>query len=180
MAKVKGKFITLAGFLMALYPKVREQADAQLFSETGKHWDQLDPEVWYDTKLFNLFMQKYAEGSSTRKKAIVSLGRNVYPTIKKTVGLPPDLDTPLKLLVFEAEGFLANHQGADVKPRKMLKSTEGDMIVQAPAPGYDCMLYEGVFLGILEMTGIADGKVVQTKCIERGDPTCEFHITWKK
>ena len=50
--------------------------------------------------------------------------------------------------------------------------------MEAPAPGYDCRLYEGVYLGILEMIGIRSGKVTQEKCQRKGDHTCEFHIKW--
>ncbi len=51
MAQVKGKFITLTGFLMALYQKPREDADQILYQQVGKHWNELEPEGWYDTKL---------------------------------------------------------------------------------------------------------------------------------
>lgn len=178
MAQVKGKFITLAGTLMSLYSAQRTEADKILFSKTGKHWNELDPEGWYDTRFFHLFMETYAKASPTGYRAIITLGKNVYPTIKKTAGLPPHLKTPLDFIKFEAEGFMANHSGADVKPRKFLKAEDREVIVQAPAPGYNPVLYEGVFLGILEMCGVTTGKVVQTKSQDKGDGTSEFHITW--
>ena len=55
---------------------------------------------------------------------------------------------------------------------------DGHVIVQAPAPGYNSKLYEGVYLGILEMCGVKTGKVIQTQSQENGDPTSEFDITW--
>lgn len=178
MADVKGKFITLAGSLMALYPEGLKKANQELHAKTGKNWNGLDPEGWYSTKLFNLFMEAYAESSPTKTAAIVTIGRNVYPLIKKTVGLPQHLNTPLDFIKFEAEGFLMNHKGSDVIPRKFIKEEEKDIIVQAPAPGYNSRLYEGVYLGILEMCGIKSGKVEQIKSIKNGDKTDEFHITW--
>ena len=78
------------------------------------------------------------------------------------------------IIVFEAKGFELNHQGADVIPRKFIKIEEGYVIVQAPAPGYSQKLYEGVFLGILQMFWIKTGKVVMTK----GAPLFEYEITW--
>jgi hypothetical protein len=146
--------------------------------KTGKTFAELDPEGWYDTSLFNLFMETYARYSVSGERAIVTLGRNVYPTIKKSAGLPPHLKTPLDFIKFEAEGFLANHRGSDVQPRKFISTKDGDVLVQAPAPGYNPKLYEGVFLGILEMSGVKTGKVVQTKARANGDATDEFHITW--
>jgi hypothetical protein len=77
----------------------------------------------------------------------------------------------LDFIKFEAEGFLSNHQGKDVIPRKFIKAEEGEVVVKAPAPGYNEKLYEGVFLGILKMCGVENGKVVNV-----GDST--FHITW--
>ncbi len=83
MADVKGKFISLAGSLMNVYQSALLEADKKLFLATKKHWNELDPEGWYDTKLFNLFMTTYATASPSGETAIVTLGRNVYPTIKK-------------------------------------------------------------------------------------------------
>lgn len=81
----------------------------------------------------------------------------VYPTIKRTAGLPPSLKTPLDFLKFEAEGLLANHRGADVRPRKFMKAVDREVVVDAPAPDERSKLYEGVFLGILEITGVKTG-----------------------
>ncbi|MEY3219447.1 MAG: hypothetical protein RIT27_804 [Pseudomonadota bacterium] len=178
MAQIKGKFITLTGALMSLYPEELAQADRVLFQKIKKHWDELDPESWYEISLFNLFMETYFSASPSKEKSFVTLGRKVYPTIKKTVGLPPISD-PLVFLKFEAANFLTDHRGNDVKPRRILREQPGDFLVEAFAPGYNSKLYEGVFLGILEMCGVQDAKVIQTKCQEKGDDTSEFHITWK-
>jgi predicted hydrocarbon binding protein len=46
---------------------------------------------------------------------------------------------------------------------------------------YDCILIEGVYEGILEkMCGIKQYKVIQTRCVKKGDPVCEYDITWKE
>jgi len=174
MAEVKGKFISLAGSLMSFYKEPLKKADDELFRIVGKHWNELDPEGWYDTKLFNSFMENYASGSPSGEKAIITLGTMVYPTIQQTVGLPPDLETPLDFIIFEAKGFELNHRGSDVKPRKFIKKEDKHVIVQAPAPGYNQKLYEGVFLGILNMCGIKNGKVEMTK----GAPFFEYEIQW--
>ncbi|MBL7990597.1 MAG: hypothetical protein JNN25_04090 [Candidatus Kapabacteria bacterium] len=115
MAEVKGKFIMLAGSLMTLYKDGLAEANKGLVAKTGKTFSELEPEGWYDTSLFNLFMETYARYSVSGDRAIVTLGRNVYPTIKKSAGLPPHLKTPLDFIKFEAEGFLANHRGSDVQ-----------------------------------------------------------------
>jgi hypothetical protein len=178
LAEVKGRFITLTGTLMALCPKQLDQADTMLVAKCGKHWDELDPEAWYDTRACGVFMDAYAKASVAGERALVALGRNIYPTIKKVRGLPPALQTPLELIKYEAEGFLADHRGADVKPRNFIKAVDHDVVVEAPAPGYNSRLYEGVFLGILEISGITTGQVEQTRSQEKGDVTSEFHIMW--
>ena len=42
-------------------------------------------------------MDKYPEASVTKEQAIVTLGRGVYPLIKKTAGIPDDVLTPRDL-----------------------------------------------------------------------------------
>jgi hypothetical protein len=170
MAQVKGKFISLAVNLMRGYVEAANKAEALLGTMTGCTAAQLPPDGWFDTKIFDRVMQIYAEASITGAQAIVTLGRQVYPTIKATAGLPPHLKTPLDLIRFEADGFLANHRGAEVEPRTFIKAVDREVIVLAPAPGYDGRLFEGVFLGILEMCGVRTGKVVRD-----GDT---FTITW--
>lgn len=177
MAQVKGKFIHLAGSLMSLYKDHLAKADKVLYLKTKKHYNELDPEGWYGTDLFDMFMDAYASASPTGEKAIVTLGKKVYPTIKNSVGLPNVTD-PVEFLKLEAEFFLKEHKGPDVRPRRIIEAEPGLFIVEAAAPGYNCALYEGVFLGILEMLNINTGKVVQTKCEKKGDVICEFKITW--
>jgi hypothetical protein len=163
---------------MSQYPRQLDQADTLLIAKCGKHWNELDPEAWYDTSSWGVFMDAYAKASVTGYRALVTLGRKVYPTIKQAGGLPPALKTPLDLIKYEAVGFLADHRGADVRPRKFIKAIDCDVVVEAPAPGYNSRLYEGVLLGILEICGMTSGKVEQTKSQEKGDPTSEFHIVW--
>lgn len=174
MAKVKGKFIALAGHLMSPYKEAQKICDNLLFEKTGRHYLQLEQEAWYDTEIFNDFMMNYASVSENKEEAIVCLGKKVYPLIKQTVGFPSSIKTALDLIIFEAEGFELNHKGGDVIPRKFIKKEEGHVIVQAPAPGYSQKLFEGVFLGILQMYGIKTGKVVMTKKA----PFFEYEITW--
>ena len=178
MAEVKGKFIVLAARLMSLYVVKLMEADGVLFKKMGRHWNELEPEGWYDTALFDLFIEAYAKASPLGEEAIVAIGKGVYPKIKKTVGLPTHLKTPLDFIKYEAEGFLANHRGADIVPRTFVLVEDRHVVVEARAPGYSAKLYEGVFLGILEMCGVKTGKIVQTKSTKRSDTTDEFDIRW--
>ncbi|MBI4976585.1 MAG: hypothetical protein HZC28_03840 [Spirochaetes bacterium] len=171
MAEVKGKFITLGCHLMSAYPAAQAGANDYLKKETGTEWNGLEQEGWYNTRIFNTVMELYAKSSIAGESAIVTLGRKVYPTIKKTVGIPEHIKTPLDFIHYEAEGFLQNHRGDDVVPRKIIKDVDREVIVHAPAPGYNVRLYEGVFIGILEMCGIKSGKVENI-----GNST--FAITW--
>ncbi len=178
MAEIRGNIIALTGSLMSLYPEVQQKADDILFKESGKHWKELTIDDWLDTRMWDVFMKAYAEGSFSGEKALVTLGRRIYPTIKKANQIPPEINTPLKMLKFEGDGFLIYHRGSDIKPRTFLRLEEGDVLVDAPSPGYNCKVIEGVFMGIVEMFGIANVKVNQTKCVKNGGNTCEYHITW--
>ncbi|OHE69692.1 MAG: hypothetical protein A2Z99_02255 [Treponema sp. GWB1_62_6] len=171
MAEVKGKFIVLACSLMGAYPKAQEEANQFLKKTANREWTELEQEGWYDTDIFNEIMNLYAKSSISGKTAIVTLGRKVYPTIKKSGGIPAHINTPLQLIKFEADGFLQNHRGNGVVPRTILKAVEKEVRIKAPAPGYSELLYEGVYMGILEMTGLTTGKVENV-----GDST--FKITW--
>ncbi|PLX04564.1 MAG: hypothetical protein C0594_09060 [Marinilabiliales bacterium] len=171
MAEVKGKFITLTCMLMQNNPEVLKKADEYLEDETGCTHMELDPEEFYDTKLWDTTMTIYSEAHDDPKQAIINLGKRVYPTIKRTAGMPPHLKTPLDFVRFEAEGYLANHNGDDVIPRKIINESEKEITMYAPAPGYNEHLYIGVWLGILEMIGINTGQVD-----ELGDST--YRIYW--
>jgi predicted hydrocarbon binding protein len=37
---------------------------------------------------------------------------------------------------------------------------------------------EGVFLGAVEIAGVKNAKVEQTKCVHKGDAVCEYRISW--
>ena len=177
MIEVKGKFITLAGSLMSLYPEQREKADAVLFRRTGKHWNELEPEGFYDTEIYKAFLDAYCGSSVTGEKALITLGMNYFPTIKKLGGIPDDIEDELDLIIFSTRSFAEDHKGPGIRAIKVIKADEGDVILDIPDCGYDCRLGEGVYTGILGMYG-KDGIVNQEKCIKNGSPSCVFHITW--
>ncbi len=178
MAEVRGNLINLTGALMSFYPEAQKKADDILFKESDIHWEDITIDDWVDAKVWDAFMNAYMEGSISGEKALITLGRRIYPGIKDAGQIPPEIDTPLKMLKFEGEGFKIYHRGPDVKPRNFLRLNDGDVLVEAPSPGYNCKVIEGVFQGIVEMFGIKSVKVNQTKCVKQGDNTCEYHITW--
>lgn len=178
MAEVKGKFIILVASLMKVYKDHIKKADDFIYSGTGKHWNELDPEGWYDTKFYKNFMDCYIEASVSKEKALVTLGKNIYPTIKRTTGFPPGLETPEDFIRFEADGYLANLRGPEIKPRNITKKGDRHIIVKMNMKEQPCKTMEGIYLGMLEMTGNKHGKVEHKRCILKGDPECEFHITW--
>ena len=180
MAEVKGKFITLAVDLIKTKPEARALAIEAVKRMSGCDPYDLDQEGFYDTSVLESVFSSIEKthpgvvGWATIKV----IGQLVYPTIKTTVGLPGHLQSPAELIRFDAEGFLANHRGRDIVPRNFIRVQDHDILVEAPSPGYNCALIEGVYEGILQLTGVKDGKVVQVKCVKRGDSTCIYHITW--
>ncbi|HMY33909.1 MAG TPA: hypothetical protein PLM36_22885 [Leptospiraceae bacterium] len=105
MAEVKGKFITLSCSLLETKPAAKKAALEAVKNMTGKEFNELDPEGWYDTKVMQSVFKAIEENSSPllARAAIKLIGQKVYPTIEKTAGLPPTLKTPLDFIKFEAE-----------------------------------------------------------------------------
>ncbi|MBN2168366.1 MAG: hypothetical protein JW738_03910 [Actinobacteria bacterium] len=178
MAEIKGKFIILTASLMGLYKNAVQEADEKLFDSTGKHFDELDPEGWYNIKYYNDFISAYVSASPSGEKAMITLGKKIYPTIKKTVGLPAGLETPLDYVEFELKGYLQNCRGPEVKPRKIISRERNRVVIQTRMTEQPCKLLEGVYLGILTLAGAPEGQVKHSKCISKGDDVCEFEITW--
>jgi uncharacterized membrane protein len=159
MAQIKGMMITQVCLLMTLYEDGQKKAADYVLQKTGKHYEDLEPNTFYDVEILNEALRIYSEYSPTRDRV-------------------EHLKTPLDFLLFEAESFKQNHRGPDVIPRNFLKTDDRHIIVEAPSPGYNCKIVEGVFLGILKMVGEENGIVTQTKCVQRGDSTCIYDITW--
>jgi predicted hydrocarbon binding protein len=182
MAQVKGKFITMACSLLENKPEAKADAAQRIKTLAKKDWNQLDPEGWYDTSIFEAVFKavEKQDGPVLGWASIKTMGRRVYPTIDKTVGLPKNLKTPLEWLKWEGNSFLQDHQGSGVFPRKFLKIEHNHVAVEAISPGYNCALIEGVYEGILEICKIKNYKVVQTRCVKKGDTACEYDITWKE
>ncbi len=179
MTEVKGKFITLAASLMSVYKDKLEQANKQLYQGIGKHWDELDPEGWYDVKYYKIIMKAYTEASPSKENALITLGKQIYPTIKKTVGFPSNLNSPIDYFEFENKSYQENLRGPDIKPRKIIKKNIGYVVIQTKMFEQDCKVLEGVYLGIMNMSGVMNGEVHQEKCLKKGDDFCEFHIKWR-
>lgn len=179
MIQVKGKFITLAASLMSIYTDALEWANNQLFQDTGKHWNELDPEGWYDSKHYRNMMSAYVEASPSKENALITLGKQIYPTFKKTIGLPSHLKTPIDFLSFENKGYQESFKGPGIRPRRFVKKENGYVIIQTKMTEQDCKILEGVYMGIMKMAGVMRGKIYQEKCIKNGDNYCEYHIIWK-
>jgi len=178
MAQIKGMMITQVCMLMTLYEDGQKKAADYVLQKTGKHYEDLEPNEFYDVEILNEALKIYSEYSPTRDRVYITHGTKVYPLLKQHVGFPPHLKTPLDFLLFEAESFKQNHRGPDVIERHFLKTDDKHIIVDAPSPGYNCKILEGVFLGILKMVGEENGTVTQTECIQRGDSTCIYDVTW--
>jgi len=171
-AEVKGKFFQLAAQLMtSVSEKHLKLANKALVDILGLAWNELDPEEYYPTTLFGLFVDTYAQAVGNADDAIIRLGKRVYPTIKCTVGLPDCLKTPKEFIKFEAAGYLLNHQGTDIISRKIIEETDNSITMYAPSVGYNEKLYEGVWLGILEMINVNTGRVEKV-----GEHT--YRISW--
>lgn len=57
MAKVKGKFITMACSLLELNREAKREASQTIKRLTGKEWGQLTPEGWYNASVIEAVFQ---------------------------------------------------------------------------------------------------------------------------
>ncbi len=181
MADVKGKYITMACRLLETKPEAKKAALQSVKNLTGKEYNELDQEGWYDGKVLESIFQAIREYSTPiiANAAIKLIGQKIFPSIDQTVGLPKHLKTPLDFIKYDIESFKNDHRGSDVKQRKIIEAQEGKVLMEATSPGYDCTLIEGVFLGILNMCGVKNKEVIQTKCVKKGDQDCVYLIKWE-
>ncbi|MFH0824546.1 MAG: hypothetical protein V2B18_17470 [Pseudomonadota bacterium] len=180
MAEIKGNIIMLACSLLETKPEAKTAALSSVKQMTGKEWDQLDPNGWYDTKVLQMVFQAIVDNTSSLRgwAAIKVIGRKVFPTVHKRAGLPPSLTTPLDFFQYSVQSYRENHRGSDVIQRKIIKAEPGMVVIDAPSPGYSCALAEGIYEGILMMCDVRNGQVKQSRCVTKGDPTCEYVISW--
>lgn len=175
--EIKGQFITTLCNLLETSPEVKVAAFEHVKQVTGKSYDKLDPQGWYpiraSTGILEMISKEYTP-VLTRVR-FKTMGSNVYPTMKAHGGIPADVNTPGKLMRFEAEGYMKSHRGAEVVPHKILKDAPNEFIVQVDLlPGTPSAMYEGVYLGILKMCGISSGIVRVTE----KDGHTLFHVNW--
>lgn len=178
MVEVKGKFISLAASFIKIYPKFYEKSDQLVFAKTGLLQDKLDPEGWYDIALYTHVMDCYVAASITKERALVTLGKAIYPTIQRTVGFPPGLETPMDFIEFEAKAYLENLRGPGIRPRKIIKLSDRYAIIRLRMDEQPCKVGEGVYHGMLDMTGHPNGTIEHRRCIKNGDLECEYHVKW--
>lgn len=159
MPLMQGKYTILTVTLaIASSPNIAKTIDAYLEEHLGLTHQELDPEEFYDISIFVDCMAIYCQSFPDPTKAVIELGKRIYPTNKWTGALPDHLKTPLDFIVFEAEGF-KNAFSSDVVQRKIMETTERSVTMYAPSPGYVKEMMIGVWLGILEMIDINSGKV---------------------
>ena len=181
MAESKGMFIILACSLLKTKPQAQAAAAVAVKKLTGKSLAELDPDGWYNTRVIESVLQSIQRNSPAllADAAIRFIGHEIYPAVRELGGIPEHLNTPMELLRFEAEGFIQNHRGENVRPRQFIEEKNGKVVIEANSPGYNCLLAEGVYTGILDMCGVRNGRVMQTKCRQKGHQHCEYTITWE-
>jgi hypothetical protein len=175
--ETRGKFVTMMCRFLETKPAVRDEARKFVLAKAGKEPEKLDPEGWYPIELVTRVLGLLGEHSSEigAKAAIKLLGRKIYPTMKASGGIPPDIKTPHALVKFEAQGFLLSLRGPSVRPRKVLEEKPTSVVIQADMPaGYLPEFMEGVYQGILEMFNLTNGRVTY----ENRGGHAVYSVTW--
>jgi len=135
------------------------RANKYLVETVGVEHKDIEDEAWYECEVFNRFKDIAIENSISGQRLYYLIGTRVYPTIKESAGMPPHLVTPLDFIKFEAEGYLLNHLGDEIKPREIIKAIDGEVLMEASTPGYNPDFMRGVYAGILKMCGVENFNV---------------------
>ena len=173
----RGHHITMFCKMLQTKPEAYADAVRYIQQKTGKHPDQIDPMGWYPAALFSGILDALVKHSSPilARAAFKLMGAQIYPALKAHGVIPPDVNTVNKMFHFEATGFTKNFRGVGLTPRKIIKETANEFVVQADMPPELVSdLQEGVFQGILNLC-----KVTGTVKLENKDGHSIYHMQWK-
>lgn len=180
MVEVRGLLISTVGSFLVVYKEKLKEIDDLLYKDIGKHWNELDPNQWYDVKHYNNFLKAYSEASITHEKSWITFGRNLFPAFWKAFGNPEGLKTTLDYIDWEAKYYNSNMRGKEFSERKFIKKEDGHVIMQMDGKERNCLVSVGVYESLMAKSGAKGWAVKQTKCVKKGDPVCEFEVTWQK
>jgi len=161
MVEIQGKFITLAGMLLADKPEVLATINEFIEEETGCTHLELDPNDYYDIEIWIKLLQHYRNSFDDHDQSLVDLGKRFYPTMKRT----GDIDiinskNPLDYLrdeINKSDEMIKGANGALQK--KIIEENDNEVIMLAPSINTGSFLHIGVWLGLFEMLDIKTGGV---------------------
>jgi methyl-accepting chemotaxis protein len=168
VADIRGSALRIVAGLMPAAAATR--ATAMLRERTGLALADIGADTWITTAIFDAFLRENAAGAADPVAATRELGRRFYKALHASsrAAAPP---TPLDWVLSEGESFLALHRGNEVRPRNVLASAPGSVLVEAVAPGYEGEFYTGVYEAILDLAGARDASVERR-------PGGLFEIRW--
>ena len=180
VATVTGKVISLVCSRVQGAAEIKEAVNEVVRTSTGDAPDALILDGWYDSTIVERILETVRQGKNPliAQTNVRLIGVGSANAVRFTSRIGGDLTSPIRILEHEAEMFLKNHKGRDVVPRKFITKEEGLVVVEAPSPGYDCTLLEGVYEGILTICQAEKGSITQIKCLKKGDATCVYRIKW--
>ena len=131
----------------------------------------LQPNDWYPIRLLLDLLD--ALDKRTGSAAILAMGRELF-RMSHQARLTPDLKSAGDVL-YGIDGMYHHaNRGTDIGGWQVLRFQPGVGVLRKTTP-HHCALEEGILHEALHIVG-ADSLIVQSKCMRRGEPACEFEL----
>lgn len=140
----------------------------------------LDPartDAWCPIDVYNKICEWIEQniGSASIRDAGRAIGKRAYDAIIAN----GKLASPTPLAIMEALCWAASNMIRDPKGRGwQIASASDGAIVMRRTQTFNCVLQEGLLLSLIERTGVLMPAVAHAACTRRGDPHCEYRLTW--
>lgn len=168
----------LAGFIFDVLSEYRgmEKLCAPAF-ELAAHLDPGEMEAWVPISIYNEICRWIEEniGKASIRDAGRAIGDRAYsrmiPAVKEHDVTP--------LAVLEELKRVASLMIDDPKGRGWELLDHGrDFVRVRRTQTFNCLLQEGLLLSLVERTGVLMPSVKHSTCTRRGDPYCEYDVSW--
>ncbi len=116
-------------------------------------------------------------GIASIRKAGVAIGNRAFDNIVAN----QKLTKPTPLAMMEALKWAASVMIQDPKGRGWeIVSSDDFSVLMRRTQSFNCMLQEGLLTSLAERTGVQGLDVDHVKCTRKGDPFCEYRLSWVK
>lgn len=156
----------------------------QLFERCGRDVTFLDSDDhWFGQDLADLFQEKVLEMTGDREISY-KVGLYAFSSYAKGIigRLVQGLISPQVIFKNIGKYSLSYSRGAILQPLRVTSTSA--VLRSIPVEGcaeksYQCQNRKGTLAAVPPFSGCGRTRIEETKCLHRGDPFCEYFITWE-